>query len=1398
MKESHFKTATAAKKLLSLVLMLFMVLGLFPASASAYPSESAVATVYIGATDEEGSAATDVPADLDDYSLLYPPSEDPLDDAADKNAPETAIANDAAEVSEALNDKSDSLAALSLFSVPDKLVVATVYGGAIDEKGSTATGVPVSHSFVEIYNPNSFPVALDGYSLFYQGYPTQNIDLRNGWARLDLDPAVTLPAKTSYLINCGATADGSTLVLSEFDQVWTDAPGFVTKGAKYVITYGVTSIDSSIVNPFNTDGTGTKIDGYIDMFGGAGNDSGKTDGQDGYETSPLDGSSKQKGFGRYDRDVDTDNNRNDFQVIDYRSAAGPRSMSAGPLYNVADKTALETAITAADDKTEADYTTDSWATFAAALASARTVFASDAATADEVSDALSALNAAINGLTEAGAGSYSPLTYADLLISVGSDESELMFTWYTAQITGQLAIRAQGEANFVAIATTDAQSGDSYIHRATVAGLAPATTYEYRLIGEENAASDIFTVKTGGADSFRFIAVGDPQIGSSNVTNDTNGWINTLNRVTDAFPDASFLLSAGDQVETPNVADHYTGYLKPDALKSLPTSNAVGNHDSGSALFTDHFQMPNATQVGSGATNYDWWYTYNDTLFMFIDANYRSTTAGHRAMMEAAIAANPDVAWKVVVFHQGPYTNASHDNNDNYGFRTTWTPMFDDLGIDVVLNGHDHSYTRAFHMRGDVAQKDQQWLDDDGNIVSDDTGLLYSKVFNPTATAYFELNSASGSKFYALKAPKYFVAKQVQTNTANFSIVDVTDESFTVTTYALDGRYDGSNHEVIDTYTIFKSDAPPPVDKTALETAITAADDKAEADYTTDSWATFAAALASARTVFASDAATADEVSDALNALNAAIAGLTEAAAGDETFSLSAHGDSYYFYGRKNAEFLTDAFDMTALADWTLGNTTVGFGGSSGGNSITTTIPTGSGPNQRGALHTWTYFKKTFTLPDDYAANAYNIIDVAGEHIIDDALVIYINGTEVYTYNSSTANNGAGDVAIGGPYSWNEYPGSNTEDWKRTFDINSDYTNLSMGAGSAHQSGSPDVRHAASSTNLRTALRPGENVITCVVGQRDSGSSDLFFSLNLDVTLEKADAPVVDKTALETAIASASDKVESEYTAESWTVFADAFTAAQQAADDVAATQEEIDAAATILTAATDALVLLPPAPGKVIAGVRVNAVSDINAPVEFIVSLRGAQDAEVVALEFEADGNKLGDNTVEALNGFEAMGPIAWTALGGGLWQGKVTLVLYGNAGEDQTSGGTVDIAKFSYQAKELGDAVMKLITIEVAGTNEYPSGNISYRIDSEIETGEGKTSIEEIIVYSRYDLNKDGKVDILDLAIALSYCQYEQGDSEWEQAEKCDVNEVNGGIIGDGEINMLDLLAIFLNYTN
>ncbi|MCL2089261.1 MAG: CotH kinase family protein [Oscillospiraceae bacterium] len=222
---------------------------------------------------------------------------------------------------------------------PDDLVIAMAYSGAITELGVAADS-PVTHSFVEIYNPTDTTISLDGYYLHYQGFPVQQIERRTGtsWGSLKLDGTKSIPPKHSYLINCGVNTSHNTVILSVFDQVWESPPPFVTKGAKYLLTKGVSSVPAASVDPFTANG-GKPIEGYIDMVGSAGNDTGTTDQIDGCETSYFGLlTSRQLGIIRKDRDVDTDNNADDFETVDFRtSPLRPRTLADGPFSDVAIK-----------------------------------------------------------------------------------------------------------------------------------------------------------------------------------------------------------------------------------------------------------------------------------------------------------------------------------------------------------------------------------------------------------------------------------------------------------------------------------------------------------------------------------------------------------------------------------------------------------------------------------------------------------------------------------------------------------------------------------------------------------------------------------------------------------------------------------------------------------------------------------------------------------------------------------------------------------------------------------------------------------------------------------------------------------------------------------------------------
>ena len=79
--------------------------------------------------------------------------------------------------------------------------------------------------------------------------------------------------------------------------------------------------------------------------------------------------------------------------------------------------------------------------------------------------------------------------------------------------------------------------------------------------------------------------------------------------------------------------------------------------------------------------------------------------AEHEELIKEATEANPDATWRIVTIHQDIYgSGLDHSDTDGMILRTQLTPVFDKYDIDVVLQGHDHTYSRSALLYGDGQQ----------------------------------------------------------------------------------------------------------------------------------------------------------------------------------------------------------------------------------------------------------------------------------------------------------------------------------------------------------------------------------------------------------------------------------------------------------------------------------------------------------------------------------------------------------------------------------------------------------------------------------------------------------------------------------------------------------------------
>lgn len=393
-------------------------------------------------------------------------------------------------------------------------------------------------------------------------------------------------------------------------------------------------------------------------------------------------------------------------------------------------------------------------------------------------------------------------------LGVGASEKQRTITWLSLSSTpGKVQLAHKSDVptgNF-----TDGWVGQEYVaesapvpgtnyysNKVTVDVLTNNEEYLYR-VGNDSEWSDVYSIKTQGPTDFSFLLAGDPQIGAGNISTDPQSWANTLDFVKNNLSDASFMISAGDQVNTYNNHTQYAGYLN-NAMGSMATANTVGNHDSSMNRqdnpYQSYFTMPNLDNT-KGATDAggDYWYEYNGVLFMHLNSNNQST-AEHKAFMEDAIAKNSDAKWKIVVFHHSVYSVASHAfDGDILARRDQLVPVFSQLGIDAVLMGHDHVYTRSYVMNGTTP-----------DIQRNEDGSALSSVTNPSGTVYLTANSASGSKYYTIKNSEFaYAAVQNQERVPNITKITMNDTSMRMVTYRVT---DGS---IVDDFTINKTGKQP-------------------------------------------------------------------------------------------------------------------------------------------------------------------------------------------------------------------------------------------------------------------------------------------------------------------------------------------------------------------------------------------------------------------------------------------------------------------------------------------------------------------------------------------------------------------------------------------------------------
>ena len=346
-------------------------------------------------------------------------------------------------------------------------------------------------------------------------------------------------------------------------------------------------------------------------------------------------------------------------------------------------------------------------------------------------------------------------------------------------------------------------------HTVRLTGLKPGAKYAYRVGSAARGWWSDWGELTApdGSNEVTFIHTSDPQ--SQNEKQYTEGWANVLTKAFELYPEAAFIANSGDLVDY-GMNSHQWQWMFDTAsgvLLNTYLMPATGNHEEKDEFSTvSNFVLPNVPAQDTASGVY-YSYDYNNVHVAVLNTNDLTESDALSDAQIAWLRADMNASgaqWKVAVLHKAPYSNGSHyDDDDVVAIRGQLAGLMPELGVDLVLQGHDHVYLRTAPLKDNKKTK--------GEVVYlryGEDGTLYKTYVQPDGTLY-AINGCAGVKLYKTKDPaatdEYFprADKLADADAPMFSAVQIKNGVMYVDTYLVRG----DETEKVDSYAIQKDTA---------------------------------------------------------------------------------------------------------------------------------------------------------------------------------------------------------------------------------------------------------------------------------------------------------------------------------------------------------------------------------------------------------------------------------------------------------------------------------------------------------------------------------------------------------------------------------------------------------------
>jgi acid phosphatase type 7 len=396
---------------------------------------------------------------------------------------------------------------------------------------------------------------------------------------------------------------------------------------------------------------------------------------------------------------------------------------------------------------------------------------------------------------------YAPTAVPDRIILTwaGDPSTTQAVTWRTSgevqDAVAQIAI-ADGGPNFQkAVETVKATSQDlttdineARFHTVKFESLTPNTKYVYRVgDGVEREGTDLnwsewfhFTTASDKPEPFSFIYFGDAQ-------NDIRSmWSRVIREAYSDAPKAKFMIHAGDLINNAETDSQWGEWFEAGHWLNamMPSVPVPGNHEQakaedGTRRLSHHwrpqFALPEEGPAGLEEACYT--LVYQGVRIIGMESNRK--VEEQREWLDKVLTDNK-CSWVVCTFHHPIFSTGKE--RDNKALREMWKPVLDKHHVDIVLQGHDHTYGRT-GLETPIVE-----LETVANVA---TGI--NKRDLETGTVY--VVSVSGPKQYDLQKHE-FMKRQAQ-DTQLYQIIHIDGDKLKYEARTATG-------EVYDAFTLVK------------------------------------------------------------------------------------------------------------------------------------------------------------------------------------------------------------------------------------------------------------------------------------------------------------------------------------------------------------------------------------------------------------------------------------------------------------------------------------------------------------------------------------------------------------------------------------------------------------------